>query len=122
MGSEMCIRDSAGAMRAVYTAGGKAWVQRGKDLRGVTRAIGTGGYLARNAEDDFLARALAALAPEPEERFLFPEAPVLYADRDHVVPLIGSLAAEWPREAAQLLAARLRPVAEGVERERDRRP
>lgn len=118
----LALKRHAGAMRAVYTAGGKAWVQRGKDLRGVTRAIGTGGYLARNAEDDFLARALAALAPEPEERFLFPEAPVLYADRDHVVPLIGSLAAEWPREAAQLLAARLRPVAEGVERERDRRP
>ncbi|HAK95885.1 MAG TPA: glutamate mutase [Planctomycetes bacterium] len=118
----LALRRHAGVLRTVYTAGGKAWVQRGKDLRAVRRVIGTGGYLARIAEEDFLARALAALVPEPEERFLVPEAPVLYADRNHVVPLIGSLAAEYPREAARLLARSLRPVAGDVAQERNRRP
>jgi uncharacterized protein (TIGR01319 family) len=118
----LSARRHAGTLRAVYTANGKVQVQRGKDCRKVTRVIGTGGYLARCTDGDFFARALSLLVPEPEEQFLFPEAPELYADRKHVVPLIGSLAAEFPRAAARLLVRNLERITCGAANEAAREP
>ncbi len=89
-------------------------VQRGKDLRKVARVIGTGGYLARCADGEWFARARALLVPEPEEQFLLPEAPEVYADRAHVAPLLGSLAAEFPRQAARLLVQNLERITCGA--------
>jgi uncharacterized protein (TIGR01319 family) len=108
--ASLAARRHAGVLRNVYTASGKVRVQKGKDLRKVKRIIGTGGYLARCEDGGFFARALAALVPEPEEALLLPAVGEWHADRDHLMPLLGSLAAEYPREAARILGQRVELV------------
>jgi uncharacterized protein (TIGR01319 family) len=110
----LATRRHAGVLRPVHTASGRTWVQKGKDLRQVRRVIGTGGYLAEHFEADFFARALTLPAPEAEEQFLFPEAPECYVDRNHLIPLLGSLAVEYPEAAGALLERCLERVEENI--------
>lgn len=100
----------AGTIDESYTADGKIYVQRGKDLRGVTKWIGSGGYLAQVRSARLYQHVLNAAADDSGGLRLIPQPTEFYADADYLLPLLGNLACDFPTEAAQLAAAHLRRI------------
>jgi uncharacterized protein (TIGR01319 family) len=109
-----CVRSSAlrhaGVVQRVYTPQGGFDVQRGKDLRRVSRLIGSGGFLAGLADPAILLEVCAPGAADPDMRHLVPGAPACFADARYLIPLLGNLAAEFPDAAARAAVAGLRPL------------
>ncbi len=110
--AEACVRMAlerhAGRYEEAYTPQGKIFVQTGKDLRGVKRVIGSGGFLSVPANSHWLRRAFAAVGcPGRSGLPLVPEAPAFHADRAGLFPLLGNLADLWPEAAARLAVATL---------------
>lgn len=112
------IRRHAGVVEGVYTATGLVWVQTGKDLSRIGRAIGTGGALAR-AGSASLFRAALGIAPgqsdEPTarpRRALLPGKDIRYwRDADYILPLAANLVEKHEAAATELALAGL--VEEG---------
>jgi uncharacterized protein (TIGR01319 family) len=92
----------AGSAEEVWTPAGKVRLQRGKDLRPVSRIVASGGWLARRGSAAPLRRALAAARRDAGGVRLLPECPAVYADARYLVPLLGNLAARWPAAIARL--------------------
>jgi uncharacterized protein (TIGR01319 family) len=109
-----CVRASAlrhaGTIQRVFTPQGGFEVQRGKDLRRVKNLVGSGGYLAGLTGPAVLLEACAPDAADPDIRHLVPEAPACYADADHLIPLLGNLAADFPAAAARAAVAGFKPL------------
>lgn len=105
-----CVRAAArrhaGTMARVFSPQGAFNVQKGKDLTRVGRLIGSGGYLSRQVDGRVLARACAGLA-DADERLLLPENPLLYADADHLFPLLGNLVTAFPEAAPRAAISQL---------------
>ncbi len=110
-----CVRAAtlrhAGILQRVYTPQGGFLVQRGKDLRQVCRLVGSGGYLAAEADAAVLLEACAPGSDDPDTRHLVPESPACYADVQYLIPLLGDLAADFPGAAARAAVAGLKPLA-----------
>ena len=97
---EAALLRHAGRRRKAATPSGTVWVQRGKDLRGVKAAVGTGGYLARTRTpplDD-----LFAPVDENGEEILLPGSLEWWRDGAYLWPLLGNLAGAFPEPAAAL--------------------
>jgi uncharacterized protein (TIGR01319 family) len=112
--AEACLHHAllrhAGRIEEVFTAQGRIWAQSGKDLRGVRRVIGSGGYLAARGRAGW-APALPRPGSTPGEPLpLFPRACRYFADVDYLFPLLGNLAGESPRESAAAAVACLKEV------------
>lgn len=109
-----CVRAAAlrhaGVLQRVFTPQGGFQVQRGKDLRRVTRLIGSGGYLAGQTDASVLLEACPKDADDVDTRHLVPEAPACYADAEYLIPLLGNLAADFPDAAARAAVDRLKPL------------
>jgi uncharacterized protein (TIGR01319 family) len=110
-----CVRASAlrhaGVVQRVYTPQGGFDVQRDKDLRRVSRLIGSGGFLAGLPDPAVLLEVCAPGAADPDLRHLVPEAPACYADARYLIPLLGNLATEFPDAAARAAVAGLKPLS-----------
>mgnify|MGYP001157870486 FL=1 len=90
----------AGSIEEVFTAKGRVWAQTGKDLRRVSRIVGTGGYLAAMAREG-AAVAIHDRAVLPTEKTpLLPEKFIYLTDNDYILPLLGNLAEKFPRQCA----------------------
>ena len=94
----------AGTVEEVWTPSGKVRVQKGKDLRAVDRLVGSGGYLARQADPACLRTALEAARRDSGGLSLLPESPRILQDRGYLLPLLGNLAETYPAEVARLAA------------------
>ena len=94
------IMRHAGTIEEVYTAKGPVWAQSGKDLRRVNRLIGTGGFLAAMGRIGDALEIPASPLAGSEKVPLLPENFEYYADSDYILPLLGSLAARYPRQSA----------------------
>lgn len=100
--SEALIRH-AGTMREIFTPDGKRWVQRGKDLRRISRVIGTGGYLSRMIDPDIYAGLLGPRScPQGRGMLLLPEKIECYRDKNYLFTVLGNIAAIAPSTAATL--------------------
>jgi uncharacterized protein (TIGR01319 family) len=99
--ASICIQNAmqrhAGTWRRVFTAMGETFVQQGKDLRGIPVVIGSGGFLS----------AMEGFVPGPPQNnphreiiSLTPERYNYHRDYNYLFPLLGSIAAEFPRQAA----------------------
>jgi uncharacterized protein (TIGR01319 family) len=97
----------AGTIEETYSASGKVYVQRGKDLRAVRKWIGSGGYLAGLRSAEMYRNVLAAVHRDSSGLRLVPRPVEFYSDADYVLPLLGNLAARHPEAAAQLAAAHM---------------
>ncbi len=81
----------AGTWKRVFTASGETMLQTGKDLRGIRKVIGSGGYLS----------ALPHFKPAPlpvEEGELIPLIPqnfIYYRDRQYLLPILGNLVSSY---------------------------
>jgi uncharacterized protein (TIGR01319 family) len=109
-----CVRAASlrhsGLLQRVFTPQGGFLVQRGKDLRKVSRLVGSGGFLAGSADPALLLEACAPGSDDPDTRHLVPESPACYADAQYLIPLLGNLAADFPGAAARAAVAGLRPL------------
>ena len=107
-----CVRASAlrhaGVVQRVFTPQGGFEVQRGKDLRRVSRLVGSGGFLAGLDDPSLLLEVRAPGSTDPDSRHLVPEDPACYADARYLIPLLGNLAAEFPDAAARAAVAGLK--------------
>jgi len=104
--AKLCIGGAAerhaGRRRGVWTSSGKVMTRRGRDLRHVTRLIGTGGYLARSSDRQVYALACDGPHLAEDEGILLPESPDLYRDADHLFPLLGNVVAESPEAVVEM--------------------
>jgi uncharacterized protein (TIGR01319 family) len=112
-----CVRAAAlrhaGTLSKVYTPQGGFYVQRGKDLRRLTRLIGTGGYLARTENAALLLEACAPGSAEADSQPLLPIFPEPYADEGYLFPLLANLAGDYPDAAARTAVGGLRKLTSG---------
>jgi len=109
-----CVRAAAirhaGVLSKVYTSQGGFLVQRGKDLRRVTRLIGTGGYLSRIESAGPILEACAPESADVDSRPLLPVSPEAFADEGYLIPLLANLVGDFPLEAARTAVGGLRKL------------
>ena len=94
-----CARH-VGRAATVYTPEGEMQLQTGRDLRGVTRVIGSGGWLSRAADFSPAAWFADHAVDKRERRVLVPQKFTWYRDQDYLFPLLANLAREAPKAAA----------------------
>lgn len=99
----------AGRFEESYTPSGRVYLQTGKDLRGVSRLIGTGGYLSRNRFGSRLKKAFSRRAAEASGGglCLLPAGFRYYRDTGYLFPLLGNMSEEFPQEAAAAAVSNL---------------
>ncbi len=90
----------AGTVEEVFTTKGPVLVQAGKDLRRIDKIVGTGGYLAACARNQ-QSVSIGDQMPEAAEKVpLVPQSFSYFADHDYLLPFIGCLAKDFPKQAA----------------------
>jgi uncharacterized protein (TIGR01319 family) len=98
--SHACARH-AGRSHQVHTADGIVNLQLGRDLRGVKRVIGSGGWLSR-ASDFSPSQWLSQLRLDAKGKSVLLPAQVEYArDEDYLFPLLANVARAFPAQAAR---------------------
>jgi len=109
--ARVCLRQAllrhAGTHRRVFTAVGETFVQTGKDLRGVKRLVGSGGYLSRDPgfrPQEVLAGASAESA---EYVPLVPQRVEYLRDHEYLLPLLGNLVGDYEAAAVRTALASL---------------
>ena len=93
---DLALQRHAGTQKRVFTAMGDAFIQQGKDLRNVSRLIGSGGYLSRAEDfvyDGRTAERIGALH-NGEQVSLLPRKIEYYRDVQYLFPLPGNLVEE----------------------------
>ncbi|MCL1908736.1 MAG: glutamate mutase L [Holophagaceae bacterium] len=105
-----CVHDAmrrhAGTWRRAFTAEGETFIQQGKDLRRISKVIGTGGFLS--AMSDFVPPTLEA-GQNTETISLTPRSYNYLRDRNYLLPLLGAIALQYPKQAALCAIANLEP-------------
>lgn len=119
--AKACIHHSmirhAGTIEQVYTVKGAVWVQTGKDLRRVTRIVGTGGYLAATGRAGIAAEFPCSQEPPGVTIPLLPEKFDYFADTDYLLPLLGNLSEKYPRQAANTAVSCIKRLNSKKEKE-----
>ena len=98
---DLALQRHAGTQKRVFTAMGDAFIQQGKDLRGVSKLIGSGGYLSRAGDfvyDGRTAERIGALQ-NGEQVSLLPQKIDYYRDVQYIFPLLGNLVEELASRA-----------------------
>ena len=99
-----------GVMEEVYTCNGRVYAQTGKDLRKVSKIIGTGGYLAAlGRADESIVIPNAPVVPA-EKIPLLPTKFEYYSDSNYILPLLGNLAEKFPELCANTVVSVLRKI------------
>ncbi len=102
---DLALQRHAGTCRSVFTPLGEQFIQEGKDLRPVTRLIGTGGYLSHC--DTICPWPPTSLSKAGGAIRLLPEAPEYWIDTQYMLPLLANLFQMYPRETVDLAATLL---------------
>ncbi len=104
--AEACIyhamRRHAGSIEERFSASGKIFVQQGKDLRRVKKMVVSGGVWQQHVTDYACQTATAAARRDAQGLQLLPENVEFYKERQYILPLLGNLAIDFPREASEM--------------------
>jgi uncharacterized protein (TIGR01319 family) len=104
--AEACVyhslRRHAGTIEESYTSNGKVYLQQGKDLRGVSKWILSGGYLSKQPTAKICEEAIENANRDASGLQLLPRQVEYYADTQYILPLIGNLVTDFPEEATRL--------------------
>ncbi|MCL1892860.1 MAG: glutamate mutase L [Holophagaceae bacterium] len=100
----------AGTWRRVFTAEGEAFVQQGKDLRQISKIVGSGGFLS--AMSDFVPIVIENNRPS-EIISLNPRNYTYLRDYNYILPLLGAVASSYPKQAARCAIENLLLVEQG---------
>jgi uncharacterized protein (TIGR01319 family) len=98
---ETAVMRHAGRLNHVFTPHGKLTIQRGKDLTGVRRIIGTGGVLVHHRSPRCVLAG--ALQHAEQQDVLTPAEGTFYLDKDYIMAAAGLLAEQMPQTAFKLL-------------------
>ena len=90
---DMALLRHVGTQKRVFTAMGDAFVQQGKDLRGVSRMIGSGGFLSQAGSFAYNCRAELGISDlgNGEMCALLPQKIDYYRDAHYIFPLLGNV-------------------------------
>ena len=100
---ELALRRHAGRAQVTYGSDGRVVEYSGKDLRGVSLLVGSGGVLRHNGAA-FAHEVLAGACERAQSAgWLLPHAPAVTVDADYVLAPAGLLAEEHPDAAAALM-------------------
>jgi len=97
---ETAVVRHAGRLNHVFTPNGKLTIQRGKDLTGVRKIIGTGGVLVHHRSP---CCVLAGAIQHADPDILTPTAGALYLDKAYIMAAAGLLAEQMPQTAFKLV-------------------
>ncbi|MFW6139691.1 MAG: glutamate mutase L [Spirochaetota bacterium] len=100
----------SGNLETVYTPQGVRYRQRGKDLRGLEKLVGTGGYLSAgplfDPRDLFAHRTF-----DPEGRqILAPSNFRYFRDTNYLLGLLGNIALDFPDQAVKAALEQLTEI------------
>jgi uncharacterized protein (TIGR01319 family) len=84
----------AGRIEPVHTSDGEVWLQRGKELSGVSLIIGAGGPIAFSSDPKYVLSGAAASADAPY--VLAPKSPKMLLDSKYILFAIGLLSLSEP--------------------------
>jgi uncharacterized protein (TIGR01319 family) len=96
---DACLRH-VGRLAPIYTPDGKVNVQTGRDLRKVSRVIGSGGWLSRAASFDPTTCFTHHAVDKRGRVVLLPQRFSYYRDEAYLFPLLANLARSCPEAAA----------------------
>lgn len=99
-----------GQLEEVYTPLGRAYAQRGKDLRHVKRVLCIGGALLHHPALEQVGVAMAEQAKEPGS--LAPQHFSLYVDQRYILSAMGLLARSHPSLAMKIMTKELKQHAD----------
>ena len=105
MAVETAVTRHAGKMEETYTMMGQTFVQSGKDLRGVTQIVVTGGSLIHTKDTAQIARHALADAAHPES--LRPLNAAVRTDRKYILAAMGLLSLHYPAAALRIMKKEL---------------
>ncbi len=100
----MAFSRHAGKMRYIYGPTGRQALATGKDLSAVKTIIGTGGALTRLEGG---LGVLSRLVGQRKGRELYPKSARALLDTDYIMAPCGVLAAQYPRQAKDILFSSL---------------
>lgn len=112
----VALRRHAGRRRQVFTTNGAVAIQTGRNLKGVTAVIGSGGFLSRMTPAE-LAQMWWECPVDPECEMLVPEKFVWYPDGEGLMVLASDVARGAPESACRYLKERLNLILESENNE-----
>ena len=96
----------AGRLEEFYTMNGLAYMQTGKDLRGIRQIIVTGGSLIHTKRTGKIA---SAALWDPQDPFsLKPKQADVWVDRSYILAAMGLLSAYYPQTALKIMKKELK--------------
>ena len=95
----------AGRVEKVYTPVGETWLQEGKDLTQVEKAVITGGSLIHAPRAEEIARSLLYDPAEPAS--LKPKQAEILLDKEYILSAMGLLAQHAPDTALKIMKKEL---------------
>jgi uncharacterized protein (TIGR01319 family) len=98
---ETAVGRHAGTLEEIYTPTGPVLVQSGKDLRGVTNLVLTGGALIQNPRIGEIATQARYNPTHPES--LRPRGERVFTDRRYILAAMGLLAEAYPEAALAIM-------------------
>lgn len=102
----IAMKRHAGTLEKVFTPMGEAYMQNGKDLRGVGTLIITGGAVIHSADAKDIARHALYSSDDPTS--LRPQQPDVLVDRSYILSAMGLLVGSYPQAALKLMKSELK--------------
>lgn len=103
---DIAVRRHAGTLEQAYTPTGPVLVQKGKNLRGISQMILTGGAVINS--DDPISLAKAALAHRADHFSLLPRKFSVWVDKKYILSGMGLLAQNYPKCALAITKKELK--------------
>lgn len=96
----LAMRRHSGERQPIFTPHGLAYIQRGKDLRGIETLIMTGGWLSRQNSKELFSHSEFFYADLTKEGRipLIPQVKRYLVDKDYIVPLLANLHEKYSKE------------------------
>lgn len=101
----------AGIFKPTHTLEGRVYVQNGKDIRGIKRIIGTGGYLSRASDEKLWKNLGPGRNTANEDISLWPKEFEYWIDRHYLYPLLANIVEDYPKQAVKLAGESLVKIA-----------
>ena len=106
--AEVAVERHVGSLEDWYGPSGRMLIQKGKDLRGVTSVIGTGGAIVFARKPKMVLEGV--LFEKKRPNLLKPELPKFYIDNNYMLYAIGLSANFIPRNALKIGKKFLREI------------
>lgn len=98
------VQRHAGVRKRVFTEQGESYVQSGKNLRMVEKMILTGGFFSSLTQQEVKDYPIIQFQKDDlsssEKISLVPQNLNYYQDKHYLIPLLGNLVRDWPRQAS----------------------